>query len=127
VQAVAEDTTIECYPRQKVEALADSNPMVARDVLARCFQAIERLEEQMLVVSTMTAQEKVRAFLSYFCDRMDASCGDGAALPISRYDIADMLGISVETVCRAFTDLQERGVITLQGPRRIKIVMREHD
>jgi len=43
----------------------------------------------------------------------------GLALPISRYDIADILGISAETVCRASTDLQERGVISLQGLRRM--------
>ncbi|WP_378943189.1 cyclic nucleotide-binding domain-containing protein [Mesorhizobium sp. ANAO-SY3R2] len=125
VQAVADDTTLECYPRQRVEALADIDPCAAKDIRARCFQAIERLEEQMLVVGTMTAQEKVRGFLSYFCDRMAVAQDDDAPLPISRYDIADMLGISVETVCRAFTDLQERGVITLQGPRRIKIVKRD--
>lgn len=120
-QAVAEETTIECYPRQKVEVLADKEPSVAHEIRAQCFQAIERLESQMLVAGTMTSQGKVRAFLAYFCDRWACVQGDGAPLPISRYDIADMLGISVETVCRAFTELQERGLITLQGPRRITV------
>ena len=73
----------------------------------------------MLIVGTMTAQEKVLEFLVYFHDRTSTGRDDRLALPISRYDIADMLGISAETVCRAFTNLQERGVITLQGPRRI--------
>jgi CRP/FNR family transcriptional regulator, nitrogen fixation regulation protein len=122
VQAVAEDTTIECYPRQRVEVLADNDPSVSREIRARCFQAIERLEAQMLVVGTMTSPGKVRAFLTHFCDRLASTQGDGALLPISRYDIADMLGISVETVCRAFTELQERGLITLEGPRRITVM-----
>lgn len=120
-QAVAEDTAVECYPRQRLEVLADVDPSTARAIRARCFQSIERLEEQMLVVGTMTSKEKVHAFLSYFCDRLAAVQDDGAPLPISRYDIADILGISVETVCRAFTELQDRGIITLQGPRRIRI------
>jgi CRP/FNR family nitrogen fixation transcriptional regulator len=121
VQSVVEDTTIECYSRQRIEVLADNDPAAARAIRAGCFQAIERLEVQMLVVGTMTSQGKVRAFLTYFCDRLAATQGNDAPLPISRYDIADMLGISVETVCRAFTDLQERGLITLKGPRRIKV------
>ena len=83
-----------------------------------------RLQEQMLVIGTMTAQEKVRECLVHFRDRLSADGDDGLALPISRYDIADMLGISVETVCRAFTDLQLRGVISLQGPRHIRIKRR---
>jgi CRP/FNR family nitrogen fixation transcriptional regulator len=45
-------------------------------------------------------------------------------LPVSRYDIADYLAVSVETVCRSITDLQQRGVITLAGKRTIKILNR---
>ena len=99
----------------------------AREIRMQIFEALERLQEQLLVVGTMTAQEKVREFLSYFHRRLSAGRGDSLALPISRYDIADMLGISAETVCRAFTDLQERGVISLQGPRRIRITRRRGD
>jgi CRP/FNR family nitrogen fixation transcriptional regulator len=45
-------------------------------------------------------------------------------LPVSRYDIADYLAVSVETVCRALTDLRQRGVIRLAGKRTIKILNR---
>jgi CRP/FNR family transcriptional regulator, nitrogen fixation regulation protein len=45
-------------------------------------------------------------------------------LPVSRYDIADYLAVSVETVCRSITDLQQRGVITLAGKRTVKILNR---
>jgi len=40
----------------------------------------------------------------------------------SRYDIADYLAVSVETVCRSITDLQQRGVITLAGKRAVNIL-----
>jgi CRP/FNR family nitrogen fixation transcriptional regulator len=126
VQAVADDTMIVCYPRQRVEALADKDPSVAREIRMRSFEAISRLQEQLLIVGTMTAQEKVRVFLLYVRARLSILNDDdeNIALPISRYDIADLLGISVETVCRAFTDLQRRGAISLQGPRRIRITQR---
>jgi CRP/FNR family transcriptional regulator, nitrogen fixation regulation protein len=124
VQAVADGTLIACYPRQRVEALAQEDTETAIEIRIQIFKALERLQEQLLVVGKMTAQEKVREFLIYFHWRLSVGKDDGMALPISRYDIADMLGISPETVCRAFTDLRTRGVITLQGPRRIKITRR---
>lgn len=127
VQAVAEGTLVACYPRQRVEALADEDPATAREIRAQGFEALARLEDQMLVISTMTSQEKVLEFLVYFHDRLSAGEDIGLALPVSRYDIADMLGISPETVCRAFTDLQERGAISLRGPRRISITQRQNE
>jgi CRP/FNR family nitrogen fixation transcriptional regulator len=121
VQAVADGTVVACYSRQRVEALAEEDSETALEIRMQILEALERLQEQLLVIGTMTAQEKVREFLFYFHSRLSRGRDDSLALPISRYDIADMLGISAETVCRAFTDLQERGVISLQGPRRIRI------
>jgi CRP/FNR family nitrogen fixation transcriptional regulator len=50
--------------------------------------------------------------------------GGQVELPVTRYDIAEYLAVSVETVCRAITDLQHRGVITLAGKRTVKILNR---
>jgi CRP-like cAMP-binding protein len=49
---------------------------------------------------------------------------DRLVLPTSRYDIADYLTLSVETVSRSLTDLKQRGLISLAGPRRVRIVDR---
>jgi hypothetical protein len=49
---------------------------------------------------------------------------DRVLLPISRYDIADYLAISVETVSRSLTDLRHRGIIALAGAREVKILNR---
>ena len=121
VQAVADGTMIAFYSRQRVEALAEEDPATAREIRMQGFAAMERLQEQLLVNGTITAQEKVLEFLVFFQSRLSPDKDDSLALPISRYDIADILGISAETVCRAFTELRERGVISVQGPRRIKI------
>ncbi|WP_377848558.1 helix-turn-helix domain-containing protein [Bosea sp. UC22_33] len=125
VQAVSEGTVVACYPRHRVEALAKDDSETALEIRMQMVVALERLQEQLLIIGTMTAQEKVREFLFYFHRRLSADKDDGMALPISRYDIADMLGISPETVCRAITDLQARGVISLEGPRRIRIGRRQ--
>ncbi len=79
VQAVAEGTLVACYSRQRVEALADEDPATAREIRTQGFKALARLQDQMLVIGTMTAQEKVRAFLVYFHDRLSTSDGNGLA------------------------------------------------
>jgi CRP/FNR family nitrogen fixation transcriptional regulator len=122
VQAVIEGTVIACYPRRRAEALADADPQIAREIRERAFETISRLQEQLLVVGRMSALEKVGSFLVKMAERLPGRRNDGITLPISRYDIADHLGISVETVSRSITELQHCGLISLGGPRRVRIV-----
>ena len=69
----------------------------------------------------MTAAEKVRAFLAFMFARLATMRDDSVTLPVSRYDIADQLGISVETVSRAITELKASGVIHLDKPRQVQM------
>jgi CRP/FNR family transcriptional regulator, nitrogen fixation regulation protein len=57
--------------------------------------------------------------------RLSNGESERVALPVSRYDIADYLGVSVETVSRALSDLKQRGVIKLLGTRTVSIVHRD--
>lgn len=121
-QALVEGTLICFYPRQRIEELIDNNPEVAAQIRKRSFETIGRLREQMLILGEVTARRKVHAFLSHICHRLSPGDAGRARLPISRYDIADLLGISAETVSRAFTELQQRGAISLDGPRQIRLL-----
>jgi CRP/FNR family nitrogen fixation transcriptional regulator len=123
-EAVVEGTLVISYPRQRVEALANTNLDVARAVADRTSAAIARLQRQLLVLGRITALEKVGAFLLELSARLSTDSADRVLLPISRYDIADYLAISVETVSRSLTDLRQRGVIALHGAREVRIINR---
>jgi CRP/FNR family nitrogen fixation transcriptional regulator len=125
VEAVVEGTVIASYPRLRVELLADTDPQVARELRQVAFEALARLQAQLLTLGRITAIEKVGAFILEMAQRSAQCRGDSVALPISRYDIADYLAVSVETVSRSLTDLKQRGVIKLAGTRTIKIVDRD--
>lgn len=73
-------------------------------------------------MGTITATEKVRAFLTFMSERLPGAARREVTLPVSRYDIADQLGISVETVSRAITELRATGFIHLDGPRRVRMI-----
>ena len=123
IEAIAEDTVLASYPGQRIDALAERDPHFARELREVAFQSLTRSEAQLLILGRVTALEKVGAFLLSLDGRASQRRGE-VELPISRYDIADYLAVSVETVCRAMTDLQHRGVITLAGKRTVKILDR---
>lgn len=124
VEAVTEGTVVACYPRARLDALAESDPHVARWLHEAMCGAMSRLHSQIMILGRTTAQQKVGAFLLNLAERLAESPVDVVVLPISRYDIADFLALSVETVSRSLTGIKRRGAITLDGPRRIRIVDR---
>jgi len=103
IEAIAEDTVLASYPGQRVELLAERDPQFARELRDVAFQSVTRSEAQLLILGGLTALEKVGSFLLSL-DRRGANARSGqVVLPVSRYDIADYLAVSVETVCRSLT------------------------
>ncbi|HEX4157368.1 MAG TPA: helix-turn-helix domain-containing protein [Rhizomicrobium sp.] len=124
VEAAREGTVIACYPRRQVEALADSSPALGRGIREVAVEAVSRSHARMFILGRVTAVEKVMAFLAEMAVRSSELDHTVVVLQMSRYDIADYLALSVETVCRALTELQHRGAIALQAKRRIQITAR---
>jgi CRP/FNR family transcriptional regulator, nitrogen fixation regulation protein len=123
-EAAVKGTIIARYPRRRLEMLADVDPEFARLIRQVAFKAISRLQSRMLVLGRTTAREKVGAFLLEMANRSSEGAPEGVTLPMSRYDIADYLAISVETVSRSLTDLRQRGSIRLTTTRHVQIVDR---
>ena len=71
----------------------------------------------------MTAPERVACFLLELAERRDAR--RELDVPMSRYDIADYLGLTVETVCRVLSAMKRDGAIAIPNPHRIEIRDRE--
>lgn len=68
-----------------------------------------------MILGRITAEQKVASFILAMADRLSNGRSDRVTLPISRYDIADYLTVSVETVSRALSDLKQRGLIQFTG------------
>jgi CRP/FNR family nitrogen fixation transcriptional regulator len=127
VEAVVDDTVLACYPRRRAETIADANPEVARAIREVAFAAIARAERQIEILGQKGAPEKVVAFLISLVARRECNqCQEEIVLPVSRYEIADYLAISSETVSRSLTGLELRGAIAFQGARKIRILEPEY-
>ncbi|MDX2265513.1 MAG: helix-turn-helix domain-containing protein [Hyphomicrobiales bacterium] len=125
VEAATDGTVVSHYSRVRLEALARSDNDLAQALTTISYGAMARLERHMLILGKTTALEKVSCFLLDFSSRVKHQNSNGFALPISRYDIGDYLAISPETVCRSITELQQRGIIVLRGPREVRFLNRD--
>ena len=81
-------------------------------------EQLEQARERMLILARRNAYEKVAFFLRDIARRCD---GPWASLPMCRQDIADYLGLTIETVSRMVTQLQQDGLVSLEGSRRFMI------
>jgi CRP-like cAMP-binding protein len=125
VEVVVDDTVLASYPRREVEMLAERDPSVARLICAEAFEALSRSQARMLILGRTSAPQKVGAFLLEMAERLAGGRGETVTLPMSRYDIADYLGLSVEAVSRSLTKLKGCGVISLTGTRCVRILDRD--
>src|SRR5258708_6217957 len=121
LEAFAEATALPSYPGRPFDLFAARAPPFASELGEVALQSLTRSQEQLLSLGGVTALEKVGSFLLSLDGRALETRGQ-VELPVTRYDIAEYLAVSVETVCRAITDLQHRGVITLAGKRTVKIL-----
>lgn len=101
--------------------MAESDAMVSRNLLGMTTENLEHAENHMLLLGRKTSLERVAAFLVEM-DRRLAAAGV-MPLPMSRRDIADYLGLTLETVSRALSRLHELGVIGFIGTNRRQITL----
>jgi CRP-like cAMP-binding protein len=110
------DATVLVVKRSAVTALARRDGDVARQLWDVTARELHRVQQHMLLL-IKNAQERVAAFLLEMAERVPA--GNLVELPMSRQDIADYLGLTIETVSRTLTQLETSAAIALPSSRRI--------
>ncbi|GLQ76895.1 transcriptional regulator [Mesorhizobium huakuii] len=93
---------------------------MSHQLLPLALKGLTRAQEHLLVLGRQNAIERVAAFLVDMAERQGGL--RQIELPMSRMDIGDYLGLTIETVSRVFTRLKDKGVIRLLGLRSIEIV-----
>ena len=112
--------TLRVYKRWGLEALVAQDPALACRVVDAVASALQRAQDHMLLLGRKSAREKVASFLLDLLAQGPAS--DRIDVPMPRSDMADHLGLQIETVSRTLTQLQREGLIDLPASRVIRIV-----
>jgi CRP/FNR family transcriptional regulator, nitrogen fixation regulation protein len=106
--------------RSAILAMAERDPSLAQALWSAAAGGLRAAQEHMLVLGRKTAEERVATFLLDIARREDSR--EIIELPMSRQDIADYLGLTIETISRTMTLLENEAAIELPNAR--KVVMR---
>lgn len=110
------DSTVLVVKRNALLALAKRDKDVARQLWSFTACELQRMQHHMLLL-IMSAQERIAMFLLEMVERV--ATGNTVELPMSRQHIADYLGLTIETVSRTLTRLENAAAIELPTSRRI--------
>ena len=109
------------YSRVHLDAGLRSNPELALRLLEAATIDLEQARAHMLLLGRQSADEKVASFLLRLAHRVGAGTGGavGFRLPMTRQDMADYLGLTIETVSRTLTRLRREGLIGFGSPQDV--------
>ena len=125
------DARVCVFSRNDFDRFARQHPELEHKLLERTLAELDRTRSWMMLLGRKTAPEKIATFLLEMSERLDDSgCAPAKgparrfSLPFSRQQVADVLGLTIETVSRQFTKLKNDGVIELPSRREVEIVNR---
>ena len=115
--------TLTAYPRIIFERLGEGNNRLKTEIMSHLSDAIARAHRNLYLVSRLTARERIATFLMQMLQKSQLVYGARLDLPMGRRDIADHLGLTIETVCRALATLRDEAVIEV--PNSHQVVVRD--
>jgi len=98
------------------------DPAQGQRLWRHALRELRRSQDQALTLGRRSASERVASFLLDLAQRLGR--GDEFELPMSRQDMADYLGLTIETVSRTVTQMQGGGLIGLTGCRHVRLMRR---
>ena len=117
-----------CFGRQQFEGFMHEWPNLKQEFLERTLEEVDAAREWMLLLGRKSAEEKVAALVLLVLQRLRAPGREAAPantarfdLPLSRTEMADFLGLRIETVSRQLSHLRDTGVIEIAQGRTIVV------
>ena len=119
----AVDTEICAFPRNIIDRMVAETPELEHRLHNQALKELDEARDWMLTLGRKTAQEKVASFLYMIATNVDPESIDNSTfeLPLSRADIADFLGLTIETVSRQMTKLRKESIIHVENNRNVSV------
>lgn len=116
--------TLCVFPKRRMEQALTEHPPMERALLGRTLAELDQVRLRLTRLARATALARVAGFIREIARRLPPDDGDTVTsieLPLSRGEMADLLGLTIETVSRQMTQLKNAGVIGLPGGRQVAI------
>jgi len=115
--------TVVRYSRPRLTAAAAANGRLATQLLDVTLEQLGKVHNRLMLLGRKTAEEKLATFLLEMLDR--SANPDAIDLSMSRTDIADYLGLTIETVSRTFSMMKHECIIALPSAQHVVILDRD--
>lgn len=118
------DVKLHVHHKNACSAEVLNDPVYCEKLLRQTAAEVTSMQEHFMMLGRKSSIERVASFLNTLAKRVgsEESGQIGFDLPMSRADIGDFLGLTIETVSRAFTRLRKSGVIELPNPHRVCVL-----
>lgn len=122
----ATDVSLCSFPKRAIERMMKEQPELEHRLLEQTLRELDEAREWMMTLGRKTAAEKVASFLLLIARHIDPTADPDRStavfdLPLTRADIADFLGLTIETVSRQLTKLRADGVIRIENNRHVTV------
>lgn len=119
------DLTLCCFERRPFEKLVQTTPHIAQRLMEIALDELDAARDWMLLLGRKTARERIATFIEMLVRRQRVQDLDGPkselTLPLTREEIANFLGLTLETVSRQMSALKKDGVLTFTDRRRFEV------
>ena len=119
-EAVGDVVALRC-PRLCISALTEGDPDISQKRLAMFAKSLAAAERHVAMLGHQSAKERVASFFLALETQRRSDDSHTLDLPLSRQDIADYLGLTIETTCRALSELKRQNIIATPSRRRLII------
>ena len=115
------------FPKSVLERLMAESPGLKQKLLEQSLKELDEAREWMVTLGRKNAQEKIASFLYMIATHVDPEADLEEdremtfELPLTRADIADFLGLTIETVSRQLTRLRKSGVVSIENLRHVTV------
>lgn len=116
------DVVLRRYPRRMVEALAESHAALSRRLREMALDSLRTAHGRMVLLGRKTAAERIATFLLEMARRTGMRASGMLDLPMNRADMADHLGLTVETICRVLAQMKRDRIV---GSTRTGVELRD--
>lgn len=122
----ATDVELCSFPRRALERMIGEQPDLEHRLLEQTLKELDKARDWMVMLGRKTAAEKIASFLLMIAGNIDPSADPARRqaafdLPLSRAEIADFLGLTIETVSRHLTRLRNDGVVRIENNRHVVV------
>lgn len=123
IEAIS-DSVLCSFAHADMRELCERHPGLEHELLERACVELDATRNNLMALARMTPLERLAGFLLDMAERRKRRgiVGNGLVLPMTRADIADYLGLTVETVSRSFTRLRQNGMVAASDPHHIELL-----